>query len=108
MQIILDLPDWCDERHIYILAGIELAAYKHQGQAWRVKDGRCVQCGDCCTGHKPGHPFMEIAFDGKCMQLVPDGTKILCAKGEYRGLHCSTGDPVKDKWANHKCRITYK
>jgi len=28
MKIEIELPDWCDERHIYVVAVTELVAYK--------------------------------------------------------------------------------
>lgn len=108
MKITLTLPDWVDERHIYILAGVELVAYKHFGEKWKVKKNRCVQCGECCTGHKQGNPHMEIDKDGTCIYLIPDGEKQICGKVEYRGFNCATGDPIKDKWSETNCKITYR
>lgn len=107
MKISITLPDWCDERHIFILAGIELVAYKEaQEESFHVKTKRCVQCGDCCTGAKPTR-FMDIV-DGTCLYLIPDGKKRICEKSTHAGFNCITSDPVKDRWKVHKCSIRYK
>ena len=67
-----DLPEWTDERHQYILAGIELAAYKHAGKKWMVKTSRCSQCGRCCQ---------TVA----CSLLTDDN---LCSLGTERPFRC--------------------
>ena len=42
------LPDWTDGRNIYILAGMELAAYQYIGDSLKIKTSRCNKCGKCC------------------------------------------------------------
>jgi len=66
MKIELDLPEWTEERAIYIMAGVELAAYKVPFKKWKVKVGRCNMCGKCCMDLK-NHAFPTI--DGKCIHL---------------------------------------
>ena len=48
MKIEVTIPDWATERHLYILAGIELVAFKHVDKDWKVKISRCSMCGKCC------------------------------------------------------------
>jgi len=95
MKVILDLPDWVDGRHIYVFAGIELAAYKYHGQGWKVKTGRCRMCGGCCMGlgEVTQPPF---AVDGRCVHLIPDGPKLVCELGSGRPFSCSAGVRLKN------------
>jgi len=55
MKIVLQLPEWINERHIYVLAGMELVAFKHKGKKWKVKISRCSMCGKCCEKLKCEH-----------------------------------------------------
>ena len=70
MKIVLELPEWVDERHIRIFAGVELVALKlgHE-DFWKVKDTRCQRCGECCKGIK-NHKFPNI--NGACIHLVDE------------------------------------
>jgi hypothetical protein len=108
MKITLELPDWCDERHIYIFAGIELAAVKIYGEDhFKVKEGRCNQCGECCVDSQ-----WTACFDkekGYCEHLEILGEERRCKLGTMRPFSCSTGDPMtlpEGPWV--KCCITYK
>ena len=70
MKIELDLPDWVDERHIRIFAGIELVAFKSATKDfWKVKVDRCIQCGECCSNLKKHH---LPTIDGRCVHLVDE------------------------------------
>ena len=104
MKIELELPDWTEERHIRIFAGIELAAIKKaEEDFFRVKDGRCIQCGICCTNLK-NHSLPTI--DGTCIHLVDEpgreGMK-RCNIALYRPRNCGN-NPRSSKCKN----ITYK
>lgn len=93
MKINLTIPEWCDERHVFILAGYtELAAYKYFGEPWRVKSGRCSQCGECCEGFREvtGSPDTRIlVVNGKCSCLGQDGpTKRPCVLGSAAPICC--------------------
>ena len=52
VEIKVILPDWCDDKHIRIFAGIELVARSMIGEDGRkplqVKKVRCNKCGKCC------------------------------------------------------------
>jgi len=87
MKIELDLPDWVDERNIRILAGIELVAFKlSTDDFWKIKDGRCQQCGNCCTGLK-NHIYPTI--DGTCVHLGDEvNGKRLCKIAIHRSINC--------------------
>ena len=107
MKIEITLPDWCDERDIVVLAGIELAAYKLATQNnFNIKQVRCNFCGECCKGHKPNSlPF--INWEGTCIHLIADGEKQICGLGEYRSYACCSCDPIKGREKNTQCCITY-
>ena len=100
MKVLLDLPDWVDERNIRILAGIELVASKnHNEDFWKVKDGRCVQCGECCIEIK-NHIYPTI--NGVCIHLADEqNEKRPCKIALYRSRTCEV-DPKKCE------HITYK
>jgi|OpeIllAssembly_1097287.scaffolds.fasta_scaffold342647_1 hypothetical protein len=107
MRIEIELPDWVDERHIYIMAGVELAAYKEaQETTWHVKTKRCVQCGRCCLNLPKGQYILDE--NGDCINLIFDGKdKRLCKLGAMRPLPCCEGDPVKGNWGKDFCSIRY-
>jgi len=99
MRISLDLPDWVDERNIYVMAGVELVARKHKDAEWEIKTGRCNMCGICCQrlGNGRGHPFPVI--DSSCIHLkkeVGDNPRWLCGLGENRPFSCSICAPTDD------------
>ena len=78
MKIEMELPDWVEGKHIYIMAGIELVAYKYLNQPWKMKSSRCSMCGKCCE--KNG-----------CKYLINDGDKKICSLGSGRPFSCSVG-----------------
>ncbi|NIS53446.1 MAG: hypothetical protein GWN00_39805 [Aliifodinibius sp.] len=107
MKITLELPDWCEERHIRIKAGIELVALKlaHE-DFFRVKKDRCVQCGKCCSHLNDRHFFKVI--DGKCEHLKPGiekGKATHCDIAIMRPNPCDN-DPLK-LIEKGDCHITY-
>jgi hypothetical protein len=65
MKIEIEIPDWCDERAIRIMAGIELVAYKMPFEKWKIKVSRCNMCGKCCMTSNIPYPLV----DGKCIHL---------------------------------------
>lgn len=75
MKIEIEIPDWAEEKHIYVMAGIEMVAYKKVGEKWHVKVRRCAKCGKCCQGcehlkHKEcslgiKRPFLCCITNGK-------------------------------------------
>lgn len=94
MKIELELPDWCDERAIYIMAGIELAAYKIPDQDWKLKISRCNMCGKCCMKLGKRHPFPTV--DGTCIYLEREpGSRSMwrCKLGMSRPFGCCVGTP---------------
>ena len=88
MRLNFELPAWCDEKHIYVIAGKELIAYqeaivKHEdGQhvvsysPLKVKTERCNGCGQCCKD---------------CVFVRSDG----CPFGEQIPLKCAVSDCSK-------------
>ena len=105
MKVVLNLPDWVDERNLRLTAGVELVAFKpHNETVWYVKDQRCNMLGDCCTGLK-NHIYPLV--DGACIHLkAPDKQgKRMCGIPLYRSRLCDN-DPKQGK--HERCSITYK
>jgi len=93
MRIELKLPEWVAERAIYIMAGIELVAYKLPQARWQVKTGRCNICGKCCMNLKK-HAFPLV--DGVCIHLqkeVGNNPRYECALRINRPFGCCIGVP---------------
>ena len=107
MKIEIEIPDWCAERNIYVVAGIELAAYKNATESiFHIKTVRCNQCGECCK-NLPLNNQMDLLSNGDCSSLVPDGEKLICRKGAYRGFNCCVSDPIMGKQIGTNCIIRY-
>jgi hypothetical protein len=108
MKIEIEIPDWCDERHIYIMAGTELAAYRLAGSdLFHIKSERCANCGWCCGEH----PQLIVPGQKKgCFFLNRIGTVTACSLGPYRPFACCWADPVLTKHpdALSHCSIRYK
>ena len=106
MKIQLDLQDWCDERHIFVVAGTELAAYKDAFEdKFHVKTSRCNYCGKCCMDLPKGH--VPLDENNNCVHLGEDGDKRPCKLGATKPLPCVEGDPVKSGWGKDFCSIRY-
>ena len=90
-KIEIDLPDWADERAVYVMAGVELVAYKLPGKPLMIKTGRCSQCGRCCK--RLNDNFIFPVEDGRCVHLEkrPAESKYLCGLGSFRPVGCSIG-----------------
>ena len=93
MKIEFELPDWAEERGIYIFAGIEKLGYKFPDEKLYIKTSRCNMCGKCCMNLKThSHPIV----DGKCIHLkkeVGNNPRWLCRLGLNRPFGCGLGTP---------------
>jgi hypothetical protein len=97
MKIEIELPDWCDERHIWIMAGTELAAYKDFGSdKWFIKKVRCNRCGKCCMNLVDDGQY-ELDENKNCVHLKSDGDFYVCDLGIMRPIPCCEGDLEKNK-----------
>lgn len=108
-EITLDLPEWAEERHVAVMAGMELVAYRPYGKnVWYVKTARCNSCGVCCHMLSPAYPIENT--DNVCNYLVKIGQIEECSKVFYRPWACCWSDPVllglQD--AESYCSIRYK
>lgn len=94
MKIELELPDWAEERSIYVMAGIELVAYRLDiTLPWQVKTGRCNMCGKCCTGLKS---HSQPLVDGRCVHLAKEpgnNPRYECSRRLNRPFGCCIGVP---------------
>ena len=93
MRIELEIPDWLigegrETRGIFLMAGIELAAYKLPNEPWMIKTARCSSCGKCCEKlRRPDSFFRPV--DGRCMYLKDEGKlKKVCDLGMGRPWGC--------------------
>lgn len=94
MKIEVELPEWCAERHIYIMAGIELAAWKPYGEnVIYVKAERCNQCGICCKNLPPKYPLPKKE-NMDCQFLEKQGETFICSIAGHRPWTCAFADPV--------------
>lgn len=111
MKIEIELPDWTDERNIYVFAGIELAAIKtFRENEFRIKDTRCNSCGKCCMGIDPKAHFFPV-INGNCVHLIYEpGTKdkYRCRFGISRPFVCSFYPEDRIGDLPEFCCITYK
>ncbi len=111
MKIEIKLPEWADERAIYIMAGIELVAFKIPEKNWQIKTSRCNMCGKCCMNLRNTHPFPII--DGKCIHLKKEpgnNQKWRCGLGIHRPFGCCVGIFTGDYAYKHvpECTEKYK
>lgn len=87
MKIDLDLPDWVEGKHLYVMAGVELVAYKYLDQPWQMKTGRCNMCGKCCENLGEVSDMSKVV-NGTCINLKQDGDKKVCGLGIDRPFSC--------------------
>ena len=85
MKIEIELPDWVEDKHLYVMAGIELVAYKYLEQPWKIKTSRCNACGKCCMNLKES---VENTVDGTCIHLIKSGEQWLCNLNGLRPWSC--------------------
>ena len=93
MRIEIELPDWTEERTIYIMAGIELVGYKLPQGRWQLKTGRCNMCGKCCMNLKK-HAFPLV--NGTCIHLQKEpgnNPRYGCSQRINRPFGCCIGVP---------------
>lgn len=108
MKIELEIPDWVEGKHLYLLAGQELVAYKYLDVPWQIKDGRCNMCGKCCESFPKNRTDNREpkSINGRCVHLQDneDGTKT-CSLGIYRPYKCvialNNEKECTETWAEH-------
>lgn len=88
------LPQWTEERAIYLFSGVELVIFRMRGGKWNFKISRCNLCGKCCMGLEK-HSFPLV--DGQCIHLKKEpgknSPKWLCGLGMGRPFGCCVGTP---------------
>ena len=105
MKIEIEIPDWCEEKNLYILAGVDLVAYRHNpNEKWMISDSRCSLCGKCCTGLPLNWPFPTI--NGECINLEKERAgRRLCTLGVFRPHRCGTSPDGLFK--NNNCTVRF-
>lgn len=96
MKLLLNIPEWAKDRRILVFAGIECLADYNPAESReyvRVKETRCVQCGECCRNMRDTvPPFADVHRDGACIYLdkeVGDNDRWVCSIPFERGINCS-------------------
>lgn len=96
MRIELDLPDWAEGRHIYVMAGVEEVARKPPGRPWQIKTVRCDLCGGCCKKVGQNWRMGRDPETGWCARLRQAGPEFYCDLGLMRPLACCVGEPQSE------------
>ena len=100
MLLVIDVPEWAQERDITVFAGIELLAAKpFTATTLRIKKDRCNWCGKCC-----------ILPDGKkCDHSKLIGDHEECDLATERPFSCCNADPCAStpNFEDCSCCITY-
>jgi len=86
-----DLPEWTNERNIYIFAGIEIFMKRDMGK-WYKKIQRCNKCGKCCMNVPDKWPHGKDMKTGNCQCLVYRANEWLCELGLNRPFSCCVGE----------------
>lgn len=110
MKVELELPDWVDERHIFIVAGIEMVAYNLYGERkWYIKTGKCNMCGKCCNMPNGKYFPYPRTKDGDCVHLKKSvrGDYGECSLGTRRPWECCT-DLTQRKNDRPYCTVEYE
>jgi hypothetical protein len=102
----ITLPEWAVKKAktntMMILVGNELVAFKDPKKEWKIKEIRCVQCGECCLDTPDGHTPFGSDDENKCNALEKVGDKWLCRAGPVKPFRCLP-DPSDD----YNCSIRY-
>jgi len=100
MKISLKVPDWVEERNLYLFAGIETVARRLAcNRFWEVKIDRCSSCGKCCEN--VNSPFGDV---GRCSMLKQVGKETECIMGVHRPHGCGVTEPYNVK----ECTVTWQ
>lgn len=104
-RIEIVIPEWAKDNNIYIMAGIELLAFRQRGGPLMVKTSRCNMCGKCCTGfNKWIYPL--VGEDRACVHLkkeVGDNDRWICDLSTQRPHGCNTTAP----WEKDYCSVEF-
>lgn len=113
-RIELDIPEWAQDKHIYILAGRELlaiteAAIKEDGSNDKlsIKNIRCNMCGKCCMNFPSTSWFYKNGYvdkdTNKCIHLKKYGDTYECDLSMMAPFNCLISEKMfKD------CCVTYR
>lgn len=99
--LAIPLPEWAEERHVFVMAGAELVAFKPAGknELW-IKTSRCIKCGWCCE---------NVFKSGPCEELRQYGGEKLCRLGSKKPFACAWSDPkITKPKGMEKCNIEYR
>ena len=94
----IDLPDWTENRNIYVFSNFELAARKMVGKKWEIKTVRCIHCGNCCKNLDDGHKrkgILPITAEGDCANLEQRKNGWWCKY--HIPISCLTSNPSPER-----------
>jgi len=106
-----ELPDWTDERNIYVQAGLETCLKRENG-IWYIKTGKCATavfaqlgqgqpCGECCKRVPPTWKLGRTE-EGYCIHYRGGANMNTCAVGWPYG--CVTGDHADEAY----CKVRWE
>ncbi|MHA2136289.1 MAG: hypothetical protein ACW99J_20710 [Candidatus Thorarchaeota archaeon] len=94
-KVIFEIPEWAEERHLFLLAGQECIAMQYAGEDdIYIKTGQCVHCQQCCLGFE-------------CEHASPKGCKLV-ASGKERYVNCCIDAPREFLKNVPECTMRYK
>ena len=96
-RIEIEIPEWAKDNNIYIMAGMNLLAYRYRGGPLMVKTDLCSMCGKCCMELDNRHPF--VTETGGCKYLtkeVGDNDRWLCGLHGFRPHGCAVTTPERN------------
>ena len=107
VTITLTIPEWALGRHIYVIAGGEVIAYKNVAKALpdleygplMIKTVRCDKCGECCRAD--GCEYLKHEVWNGVEVWVCDESKLLMGS---RPFNCVIGNESSEP----HCCIEYK
>jgi len=95
--ISIEIPEWAKDNNIYIMAGMNLLAYRYRGGPFMVKVQSCSMCGRCCSNVTKHHPFPTE--NGRCTYLVKEvgnNDRWPCGLGGFRPHACAVTQPDEE------------
>lgn len=78
MILAIDLPSWIGDRALRGIAGREHVFTLYPDGSLYIKQGRCNQCGNCCTDAGPLFPEQDVEGVKYCAYCNFDEGKWHC------------------------------
>lgn len=95
-KILLEIPDWAEERKVYIFLGRECFMVKDHDKKWYKKTVRCNLCGKCCKDLKDNWHLGLQVIDGEtyCSKIKKVANQFWCEAGPAGPFSCVSDSPT--------------